>query len=114
MLLIRRLMMLALVVGLTQALLPSLAFGQATQTPNATPSGPTGTLAVAPNPGTGIFRLNLVGQALVKVFDPTGNMLKSSVLQSGQSLDITALPPGLYAIVAQEEHRTFTGKIIKQ
>lgn len=46
MLLIRRLMMLALVVGLTQALHPSFAFGQATQTPNATPSGPTGTLAI--------------------------------------------------------------------
>ena len=72
------------------------------------------TLAISPNPGTGVFRLNLGSEAIVKVFDTTGKMLQSSVLQSGQQLDITALPPGVYALVAQEEQRIYNGKIVKQ
>lgn len=76
--------------------------------------GVAGALAVSPNPGTGVFRLNLDNEAQVKVFDTTGKMLQSSILQAGQQLDISTLPPGVYAIVAQEPHRVLNGKIVKQ
>lgn len=71
-------------------------------------------LSVSPNPGTGVFRLNLTAEANVKVFDSTGKMLTSSVLQPGHDLDITMLPPGLYTLTALQGTSIFNGKIVKQ
>lgn len=76
--------------------------------------GTVKTLSVSPNPGTGIFRLNLVSEAVVKVFDATGKMLQSRVLQPGLELDVTTLPPGVYILTAQQGATISSGKIVKQ
>lgn len=70
-------------------------------------------LSISPNPGTGVFRLNLASEAVVHVFDATGKMMQSTVLQPGQDLNITALMPGMYTLMARQGTAVFNGKIVK-
>ncbi|MCK6691222.1 MAG: T9SS type A sorting domain-containing protein [Thermoanaerobaculia bacterium] len=51
-------------------------------------------LQVTPNPTTGAVQFTFVNEADIKVFDLTGQMVQSRLLQPGQRLDMSALPAG--------------------
>lgn len=71
-------------------------------------------LAMFPNPGSGVVQLTLENEAVVMVFDASGKLMDSQVLVPGSSLNLSALPQGIYQIVATDNQARFTGRFIKQ
>ncbi len=74
---------------------------------------PVQALPISPNPTTGIARLQLEEEATVQVFDLSGQLLQSRVMQPGELLDLTQLPTGTYLVTAQHPAGLFSGKIVK-
>jgi len=74
---------------------------------------PVQVLPVSPNPTTGIARLQLETESSVQVFNLSGQLLQSRVIQAGDVLDLTQLPTGTYLVTAQHGADMFRGKIVK-
>jgi hypothetical protein len=85
-------------------------------------SGPTsvnevvsGEFSIYPNPGNGIYSIELENSsnALVTVYDLTGKkILSRSVGTNKQLLDLSSLENGIYMVMVQNETTTITKKII--
>lgn len=71
-------------------------------------------LQVSPNPTTGVVQFTFDNEANVRVFDLSGQLVQSRLLQPGQQLDMSALPAGIYAVLAQQGRDYYSGKIVKQ
>ena len=72
-------------------------------------------LQVSPNPTTDQVRFQLEQEAQVQLFTLGGQRVQSQVLQAGTAtLDLTALPPGVYTLSARQGADLYTGKIVKQ
>lgn len=81
----------------------------------STPSIPSAlALQVAPNPTTDVVCLALDGESMLQVFDVSGQLVQSRLMQPGQVLDMTALPAGIYSVTAQNGAQLYTGKVVKQ
>lgn len=74
---------------------------------------PVQALPVSPNPTTGVARLQLDTESNVQVFDLSGQLLQSRIVQPGETLDLTQLPTGTYFVTAQHGADMFRGKIVK-
>jgi hypothetical protein len=76
---------------------------------------PTKALAmdVYPNPTTGRIRIGFDAEADVRVFNASGKLLQTAILQPGQELDLTALPAGMYYLTARKESDYYAGKVFK-
>jgi len=72
------------------------------------------TLGISPNPADGAVRLAVEAEAEIRVFDAAGRLMQSQVVQPGESLDLTALPAGVYTVIAQNEAAARVGKLVKQ
>ncbi len=71
-------------------------------------------LNISPNPTTGRFFTALDAEAEVRVFNASGKLLKSMVVQPGQQVDLSNLPAGMYYLTAHKELDYYTGKVVKQ
>lgn len=78
------------------------------------PPGPVLALQIVPNPTVDAVRLTLDNEAIVQVFNNGGQLLESSLVQPGQSLNLTTLPAGIYQVTAQSGTDFYSGKIVKQ
>lgn len=78
------------------------------------PDPVTRALAMWPNPTSGLVQFALDDDAAVQVFDAAGHLVQSRLVQSGQTMDITMLPAGIYSVTARQEANFYTGKIVKQ
>ena len=76
--------------------------------------GTPGNLLLAPNPGTGLLRVMIDDAADVQVFNSTGQLVATEQLQTGDRLDLTHLPAGLYRVVALQEGQRSVGNWVKQ
>lgn len=76
--------------------------------------GTVQTMQLSPNPTLGEVRFPLDATAEIRVFDTAGKMLQTQRVQAGESLNLSALPAGIYQITAQTNGYFFTGKLIKQ
>ncbi len=82
----------------------------------AIPNEPVQVLALplAPNPTTGMVKIGIEETLAVQLFDATGRMIASQLLQPGQLMDLSSLPTGIYQLVAQNETSFYGGRIVKQ
>ncbi len=82
----------------------------------AIPNEPVQVLALplAPNPTTGMVKIGIEEVLAVQLFDATGKMISSQLLQPGQMMDLSSLPAGIYQLVAQNEASFYGGRIVKQ
>lgn len=71
-------------------------------------------LLLSPNPTIGAVRFSLNSAAEIKVFDGTGKVVQSRLLQPNEALNLDNLPPGMYTVTAQIGTMFYTGKVIKQ
>ncbi|MCC6410146.1 MAG: T9SS type A sorting domain-containing protein [Saprospiraceae bacterium] len=71
-------------------------------------------LDISPNPTTGRFFTALDIEAEIRVFNTSGKLLKTMVVQPGQQIDISSLPAGLYYLTAYKELDYYKGKVVKQ
>ncbi len=74
----------------------------------------TAPLQIAPNPTTGLVRVSIAAEAHVQVFDLSGHLLSSQIVQPGDNLNLTTLPAGIYQVTAQNDAAFYTGKVVKQ
>ncbi len=70
-------------------------------------------LVITPNPTADAVQLLLETEAEVRVFDAAGQLVQSQVMQPGETLHLTALPPGVYQVRAQHGVQFYTGKVLK-
>jgi hypothetical protein len=70
-------------------------------------------LSLSPNPTNGLVKIGLAETLNVHLFDGTGRLIASQELESGQEMDLSSFPSGIYQIVAQNEKRIYNGRIIK-
>lgn len=71
-------------------------------------------LVMFPNPSTATVQFSLDNEAIVMVFDASGKLMDSQVVMPGSSLNLAALPAGIYQVIATDNDKRFAGKIIKQ
>ncbi len=71
-------------------------------------------LRMAPNPTNGPVRFQLEEEAIVQVFDMSGQQIKSVLLQPDQTIDLSNLPSGIYHLTAQNAQGRYSGKIVKE
>lgn len=71
-------------------------------------------LTVSPNPTSGVIRLDLEEEAIVRVFSADGSLISSEVCQPNASMQLDHLPTGLYVISAQGSNGLYTGRLIKE
>jgi hypothetical protein len=71
-------------------------------------------LPLGPNPTTGMVKIGIEEVLAVQLFDATGKMISSQLLQPGQMMDLSSLPAGIYQLVAQNETSFYGGRIVKQ
>ena len=72
-------------------------------------------LFIWPNPSTGIVQVKLPGKVSVQVYSLSGQLLKKFYLAPGErTLNLTALPAGLYQVRAKSDEDYFSGKLIIQ
>ncbi|MCC6459652.1 MAG: T9SS type A sorting domain-containing protein [Saprospiraceae bacterium] len=76
--------------------------------------GAVGQLLLSPNPSTGLLRIQMEEAADVQVFNSAGQLVASRQLQSGEGLDLTQLPAGLYRVAALGGGRRAVGNWVKQ
>lgn len=70
-------------------------------------------LSLSPNPTNGLLKIGLEEALTVHVFDATGRMITSTLLDPGQNMDLSSLPSGIYQLVAQNEKNIYSGRIVK-
>lgn len=70
-------------------------------------------LPLAPNPTTGVVKIGIEETLAVHLFDATGQMIASQVLQPGQMMDLGYLAAGIYHLVAQHGTGYYSSRIIK-
>ena len=71
-------------------------------------------MLLSPNPTTGLARLNIESASMIQVFNTQGELVKSIANQSGNSVDISALPGGLYFVTAVSADGQYTGRLVKE
>jgi hypothetical protein len=84
----------------------------------------TGSLTITPNPAGQLINVDFVArnktEVVAEIYDLSGRMIISHRYgypytgQSGYSLDITSLQPGLYFITMKQEGVNMSGKLFKQ
>lgn len=68
---------------------------------------------VYPNPSNGLFNIDGVGQALVKVFNQTGQLVyQGEVTKTNNTIDLTGLAKGIYQVTLQQGNGTVVKKIV--
>lgn len=79
------------------------------------PNEPTPVIALSlsPNPTNGIVKFGMEETLTVHLFDTTGRMIGSHLLEPGQNLDLSPLPSGIYQILAQSDKNIYSGRIVK-
>ena len=79
-----------------------------------TAPGSVSTLRVSPNPTTGFVQIPIEDEAAIRVFDASGQLVQSRLVQPGQPMDLTLLPAGIYTVTALLGGDFYSGKIVKQ
>ena len=70
-------------------------------------------LFVHPNPSNGVVKLMLTGKISVYVYTLTGQFVQKNYMAPREKiLDLSALPPGVYHIMAKSDDDYFSGKLI--
>lgn len=70
-------------------------------------------IKIYPNPTDGLVQIQGVNNAIIRVMDNTGRMLKQQVM-TNETLDISDLPKGNYILVINSNESTVVKKIVKQ
>jgi hypothetical protein len=65
-----------------------------------------------PNPSSGLIHFKEAVDGSLSVYDRIGNLMKVIELQAAQSIDLGALPNGLYMLVLDDEKELKLGKVI--
>jgi Secretion system C-terminal sorting domain len=71
-------------------------------------------LAISPNPTTGVLWLGLQEPAQLRIFDISGIQVSNGTLSPDNTLNIVDLPSGIYIVTAQTATGFFTGKVVKE
>jgi hypothetical protein len=71
-------------------------------------------LTLSPNPTTGMTRLNLDGQAIIRLYNTRGEMISSGIYQQDYLLNVADLPNGLYFVTARTEKGAYAGRLLKK
>ena len=72
-------------------------------------------LFVYPNPSRGVIQLKLTGKISVYVYTLSGQFVQKNYMAPGEKiLDLSALPSGVYHIMAKSDDDYFSGKLIIQ
>lgn len=71
-------------------------------------------LSIAPNPTTGDIRLSLEHAATIHVLNSMGQLMQVHNIQPGETLDLGALPAGVYQLVARQDNTVYSGKVVRQ
>lgn len=72
-------------------------------------------LKIYPNPSHDVFNIEINKNALLEIFDPLGQKIKTeNIIQGNSKLDLTMFPTGVYFIkITNENKRVTTMKIIR-
>lgn len=70
-------------------------------------------LVISPNPTVGEVRLNLDAAIWVRVYDTSGQLVNSEQ-PTGNTLDLAALPSGLYFVTALTADALYSGRLVKE
>ncbi|MGB4079878.1 MAG: T9SS type A sorting domain-containing protein, partial [Bacteroidia bacterium] len=71
------------------------------------------TLAVYPNPTSGILHLPLGAYSSYTITNALGQLMEQNTL-SGTTIDLSNLKSDVYILTVQSEHKTHTSRIIKR
>lgn len=75
---------------------------------------PALSLQIIPNPTVDAIRLTLENEAFVQIFNTSGTLVQSQVVQPGQMLNLVDLPVGVYQVTAKQGADFYIGKVVKQ
>lgn len=67
---------------------------------------------ILPNPASSQIRIDGLENAGIKIFDHTGNLIKSIKTYSGENLSVENLPSGFYLIQFADDHTSGSVKLI--
>lgn len=77
--------------------------------------GGNSSITVYPNPGTGIFNLDLPSiETRIDVTDMRGRIVISVTAAGPAKIDLSDFPAGLYAIKLSNQQGVFSGRLVKQ
>lgn len=71
------------------------------------------TIAVWPNPTTGLVKIDGVKKGSYTIFNVFGQQVDSGILQSNTTIDIYAEPKGVYFILVENKGNSIVGRIVK-
>ncbi len=71
-------------------------------------------IIVAPNPSSGIFRIETTQASSYRVYDLFGRIINRGQLNGTSELDLTSQPNGIYLISFETENGISTSKLVKQ
>ena len=72
-------------------------------------------LIMYPNPTSGLVQMKIESPMKVYVYTMNGQLVKSAQLETGEkTVDLSALPAGLYQLRATSQDDYYSGKLVKQ
>lgn len=70
-------------------------------------------ISISPNPTTDFIRLNNFSGGKIKIYDTSGRIVKEEFI-SGEEVNMSNFPKGVYFIQILSEHELFSWRILKQ
>ncbi|MCF8459808.1 MAG: T9SS type A sorting domain-containing protein [Flavobacteriales bacterium] len=71
-------------------------------------------IAISPNPSSGIYRMETSQTSSYRVYDLFGRIITQGQLNGTLQLDLTSQPNGIYLISVENENGISTSKLVKQ
>jgi hypothetical protein len=70
-------------------------------------------LGIMPNPGSGLYQINVMEPSEIQVYGACGNLVVSKENESGNVvLNLTEMESGMYFVVVTNDQRIWCGRLI--